>query len=117
MANTSAQVKASIKYNKNNVKQVKLNLNLKTDADIIAALAASGNMQGYIKNLIRKDLNDEHEAPAITKKIIDGSFQDGQFVVVEIDGREFRRKVYYSNQHKDLAIIIYGNEYVRSEFQ
>lgn len=113
----SAQVKASIKYNAKNVKQVKLNLNLKTDADIIEALAASGNMQGYIKDLIRKDLNDVHEAPAITKKIISGSFQDGEFVVVEIDGKEFKRKVYFSNKHNDLTIIIYGNEYTRSEFQ
>lgn len=52
----SAQVKASIKYNAKNVKQIKLNLNLKTDADIIEALAYCGNMQGYIKDLIRKDL-------------------------------------------------------------
>lgn len=113
----SAQVKASIKYNAKNVKQVKLNLNLKTDADIIEALASCGNMQGYIKDLIRKDLNDEHQTPAITKKIISGSFQDGEFVVVEIDGKEFKRKVYFSNKHNDLAIIIYGNEYTRSEFQ
>lgn len=52
----SAQVKASIKYNAKNVKQIKLNLNLKTDADIIEELASCGNMQGYIKDLIRKDL-------------------------------------------------------------
>lgn len=113
----SAQVKASIKYNAKNVKQVKLNLNLNTDADIIAALAASGNMQGYIKDLIRKDLNDDHQAPALTKKLVEGSFEDGEWVFVEIDGREFRRKVYYSNHHNDLVITIYGNEYAKHEFQ
>lgn len=48
--------KASTKYNKANVRQIKLNLNLKTDADIIAALDACGNKQGYIKELIRKDI-------------------------------------------------------------
>ena len=51
-----AHVKASIKYNAKNVKQVKLNLNRKTDADIIDQLDACGNVQGYIKDLIRKDL-------------------------------------------------------------
>ena len=51
-----SRVRASVKYNEANVKQVKLNLNLKTDADIIQRLAESGNMQGYIKSLIRKDM-------------------------------------------------------------
>lgn len=52
------RVKASVKYNAKNVKQIKLNLNKKTDADIIAALDAAPNMQGYIKELIRRDLNN-----------------------------------------------------------
>lgn len=51
-------VQASIKYNAKNVKQIKLNLNLKTDADVIEALAAVPNMQGYIKDLIRKDIKN-----------------------------------------------------------
>ena len=51
-----AHVKASIKYNAKNVKQVKLNLNRKTDADIIDHLDQCGNVQGYIKDLIRKDM-------------------------------------------------------------
>ena len=52
-----ARVAASVKYNAKNVKQIKLNLNKKTDADIIAALDAAPNVQGYIKGLIRRDLN------------------------------------------------------------
>lgn len=47
---------AAIRYNRANVKQVKMNLNLKTDADILEHLAAVGNVQGYIKNLIRQDM-------------------------------------------------------------
>lgn len=43
-------------YNQKNVKQVKLALNLKTDADIIRYLATIPNMQGYIKTLIREDM-------------------------------------------------------------
>lgn len=48
--------KASAKYNESNVKQVKMNLNRKTDADIIEHLNRCENVQGYIKNLIRKDM-------------------------------------------------------------
>ena len=51
-----ARVRASIKYNEVNVKQIKMNLNLKTDADILEHLATVGNVQGYIKNLIRQDM-------------------------------------------------------------
>lgn len=116
-AEKSAKVKASMKYNAANVKQVKLNLNKKTDADIIEALAACGNMQGYIKDLIRKDLNDVHQPHALNLKIIDGEFKEGEFVTVSIDGREFKRKAYYSNKWNDLVIIVYGNEYRKSEFK
>lgn len=52
---TSSQVRASMKYNKENVKQIKLALNKKTDADIIEILDNCDNVQGYIKDLIRKD--------------------------------------------------------------
>lgn len=53
---TTPQVKASIKYNATNIKQIKLNLNRKTDADIIARLEGIENKQGYIKRLIREDI-------------------------------------------------------------
>ena len=53
----NAQSKASIKYNASNVKQVKINLNLKTDADIIEYLQATNNVQGLIKTLIRKEMS------------------------------------------------------------
>lgn len=52
---TSAKVRASMKYDKENVKQVKLSLNKKTDSDIIAILENCDNVQGYIKDLIRRD--------------------------------------------------------------
>jgi hypothetical protein len=50
-----SNVKASMKYNQANVKQYKLNLNKKTDADIIEVLESKENKQGYIKDLIRND--------------------------------------------------------------
>jgi len=43
-------------YNREHVKQIKLALNLKTDADIISRLQTVDNIQGYIKQLIREDM-------------------------------------------------------------
>ena len=54
---TTPRTKASIKYNSTHVKQIKLNLNLRTDQDIINHLETLENKQGYIKELIRKDMN------------------------------------------------------------
>ena len=42
-----------MRYNEKNVKQIKVNLNLKTDADIIEFLENSGNKQGAIKEALR----------------------------------------------------------------
>ena len=56
LAKRVSHTDAVIRYNRANVKQVKMNLNLKTDADILEHLAAVGNVQGYIKNLIRQDM-------------------------------------------------------------
>lgn len=58
---TLAEKRAKDKYDKANTKQVKLKLNVKTDADIIEALELSGNKQGYIKKLIREDLQKRKE--------------------------------------------------------
>ena len=51
-----AQLKASKKYDAKNTKQVHLKLNLKTDADILQKLQDVTSIQGYIKELIRKDI-------------------------------------------------------------
>lgn len=44
------------KYQKKSIKQVKIDLNLNTDADIIEFLETVENRQGYLKELIRKDM-------------------------------------------------------------
>ena len=49
----------NIKYNRDHVKQVKMNLNLRTDADIIGHLSGKSNVQGYIKELIRNNMKEE----------------------------------------------------------
>lgn len=57
---TKAQMRAQEKYDKNNTVQFHLKLNKNTDADIIERLnevsEAPGGKQGYIKALIRKDI-------------------------------------------------------------
>ena len=56
MAATGAQKRAVAKYDAKNTTRVILKLNNTTDADILARLDASGNKQGYIKALIRADM-------------------------------------------------------------
>ena len=58
MANksTESQIKASIKYNKENTVQISLKLNRTTDADLIDRMNRIENKQGYIKELIRRDI-------------------------------------------------------------
>ena len=53
---TEAQARASAKYDAINTKKIMLKLNLKTDADILEQLEKVENKQGYIKDLIRKDM-------------------------------------------------------------
>ena len=58
MANksTESQIRASIRYNKENTVQISLKLNRSTDADLIDSLNRVANKQGYIKELIRRDI-------------------------------------------------------------
>lgn len=54
---TEAQLRAIKKYDIVNTRQIILKLNKKTDADILKHLDSLPNKQGYIKDLIRKDMN------------------------------------------------------------
>lgn len=56
MAISEAQKRATKKYEAENCVRLNLKLNKKTDADILAWLEAEQNVQGYIKSLIRKDI-------------------------------------------------------------
>lgn len=47
------------KYDAENTKRYTLKVNTKTEQDIIGKLASVPNKQGYIKQLIRADLNKE----------------------------------------------------------
>lgn len=54
----NAQYKASQKYKKTTIKRVVLNLNRNTDTDIIEFLEAQNNVQGKIKEILRKEINN-----------------------------------------------------------
>lgn len=53
---TEAQKKASIKYEKNNIKRVVLKLNKKIDSDIIEYLDQQKSVNGTLKSIIREKI-------------------------------------------------------------
>ena len=53
---TEAQKRAVKKYDSENTKQIHLKLNKTTDADVLAFLERQDSIQGYIKRLIREDI-------------------------------------------------------------
>lgn len=67
MAITEQQKRAQIKYDKANTRKITFKFNLKTDADILERLDSVDNRQGYIKEIIRNDMEAE--------KIINGFSQ------------------------------------------
>lgn len=56
---SKAQLKAQEKYRKNNTRNVTLQLNKNTDKDILKKLDEVPSKMGYIKELIRKDINKQ----------------------------------------------------------
>ena len=53
---TKAQLKAQTKYDKTHTRSILFKLNQTSDADILAKLDDVGNKQGYVKELIRRDI-------------------------------------------------------------
>ena len=60
MATSAAQMRANAKYDAKSTMQIKMKLNLTTDADIIEKLSSVDNKQGYIKSLIRADIEKQN---------------------------------------------------------
>lgn len=56
MKTSESQKRAQAKYDAANTKQVRLKLNTKTDADILERFDRCDNVQGYIKRLVRADI-------------------------------------------------------------
>lgn len=57
MATTEAQRRAVAKYDKDNTVRLSLKLNKTTDADILEKLESVESKQGYVKELIRRDMS------------------------------------------------------------
>lgn len=82
---------ATPEYDKNNCTRYNLKLNNKTDADVIEKLKQVENVQGYIKGLIRKDMERqrtetaEQDLPPTGKiecPLVNGGFQDDEAMAV-----------------------------------
>jgi hypothetical protein len=56
--NSEARIRANTKYNKAHTVQYAFRANTKTDEDVINRLSEVPNVAGYIKQLIRKDIED-----------------------------------------------------------
>lgn len=54
---SEAQARATKKYEAENVVKLCIKLNKKTDADVLEKLGQVESKQGYIKELIRKDIS------------------------------------------------------------
>ena len=52
---------ATVQYDKENTRRIAMKLNIKTDADIITQLEKQESMQGYLKKLVRKDIQKENK--------------------------------------------------------
>lgn len=53
---TDSKRRTNMKYDREHTKLVGMKLNLKTDSDILEHLAKKINVQGYLKELIREDI-------------------------------------------------------------
>lgn len=94
---------ASAKYDADNTKRIYLKLNMKTDADIIGWLSTKANTQGYIKEVIRRDMdmNKKEYSVVIIGSTKDQDIETEQMVTDDIKKaiREARqlRDVYHNN--------------------
>jgi len=52
---------ATPQYDRLNTRRINLKLNKKTDADVIQYLESKNNIQGFLKELIRKQMNEERK--------------------------------------------------------
>ncbi len=113
---SESRLKAVAKYDKANTKSIMLKFNLKTDADILAHFETLENRQGYIKELIRRDMNGVTAVAEPQNKILEGSFTVGEYVTVLINGEKHKRKVKANKLTGEPVITILGLDHYESEF-
>ena len=57
---SESRLRANKKYDENHTTKLCLKFNFNTDKDILDKLSAVPSKQGYIKELIRRDLENSH---------------------------------------------------------
>lgn len=105
---TEAQRRASDKYESANIKRVVIKLNKRTDEKVIAALESEENVQGMIKELIKRDLGSVRvnvwEATATTYHIQFTSKRTRYEAINAISGDVYEEhEEMYTINKKDLA--------------
>jgi len=127
---TKAQLNAQYKYDKANTQQIVLKLNTKSDSDILAKLQSENNKQGYIKDLIRKNMRNtgdvlsldsirylllpiakQYELRSVT---LFGSYARNEATPISdvdiiVDGGNFAGLVEYMNMLKDMETALGRN--------
>lgn len=98
---TDAQKEAKRKYRKANIRQLNLEFNKKTDADIVKRLDQVENMQGYIKNLIKKDMLLNPDKKSTEPLIKDEKIKKllGEVVELELTVNELNKRFDEFNKH------------------
>ena len=56
-----AQTEYMANYEKENLRQIRLKINRKTEPDLLTWVEKQENVQGYIKELIRRDMPQKSE--------------------------------------------------------
>ena len=54
-----ANMKYLNQYEKENIRQIRLKINRKTEPELLEWIEKQGNIQGYIKQLIREDMENQ----------------------------------------------------------
>lgn len=99
MPASKATMRAIAKYQQENVEQIHVKINRRTEPDIIKWLNYMGYMkskQGYIKDLIRKDIQSRIDPIAISRQLHDKQYSicsddDGYFIRDDITRWEIIR--------------------------
>lgn len=101
---------ASAKYDAENTKRVYLKLNKGTDADIIGWLSLKANTQGYIKELIRKDMNGMKEYEVVTFAVNkDDDSEYTQLVTKDINAAIKTARDFRDRYHDSVEIRVYAD--------
>ena len=67
MVLTDAKRKTNMDYDRKNTKLIGTKLNRNTDADILSHLEKQDNIQGYLKRLVREDMNSKKGGKTMKK--------------------------------------------------